>query len=130
LEFKQLFHADVLRSKTVDNVYKEFAAHVLAYQLTRQLMVQAALRHGQEPTQLSFLNAARWVVHFSHRMAAAPARALPTLYQRLLDAIASCPIDVRPGRLEPRMISRETKHYPRRRVRRSVWRAQRLKEAA
>ncbi len=31
LEFKQTFHADVLRSKTVDNVYKEMAAHVLAY---------------------------------------------------------------------------------------------------
>jgi len=130
LEFKQLFHADVLRSKTADNIYKEFAAHVLAYQLTRQLMVQAARKHRREPTHLSFLNAARWVVHFSHRMAGAPTRKLPTLYQRLLDAIASCPIDVRPGRLEPRMISRETKHYPYRRVRRQAWRAQRLKEMA
>ena len=130
LEFKQLFHADVLRSKTVNNIYKELAAHVLAYQLTRQLMVQAAVKHGREPTRLSFLNAARWVVHFSHRMAAAPARRLPALYQRLLDAIASCPIDVRPGRLEPRMISRGPKHYPARRIPRALWRAQRLKEAA
>jgi hypothetical protein len=44
LEFKQTFHADVLRSKTVANVEKEFAAHVLAYQLVRGLIVAAAAR--------------------------------------------------------------------------------------
>lgn len=130
LEFKQVFHADVLRSKVVDNIYKEFSAHILAYQLTRQLMVQAAVKHGKQPTRLSFVNAARWIMHFSHLMAAAPTGSLPDLFQRLLDAIASCPIDVRPGRLEPRMLSREVKHYPMRRIDRAEWRAQRLGKAA
>jgi hypothetical protein len=69
LEFKQTFHADVLRSKTVDNIEKEFAAHVLAYQLVRRLMADAAEKHDAKPTEISFLNAARAVVRFSHHMA-------------------------------------------------------------
>jgi len=126
LEFKQTFHADVLRSKTVDNIEKEFAAHVLAYQLVRRLMAAAAEKHDARPTEISFLNAARAVVRFSHPMAAAPTWALPIYYERLLDAIAAGRIDVRPGRLEPRALTREWKHYPHLRLSRSEWRNQRL----
>lgn len=130
LEFKQTFHADVLRSKTVDNVEKEFAAHVLAYQLVRRLMAAAAEKHDVQPTEISLLNAARAIVRFSHHMAAAPTWALPIYYERLLDAIAAGRIDVRPGRLEPRALTREWKHYPHLRLSRSEWRNQRLRRTA
>ena len=129
LEFKQTFHADVLRSKTVANVEKEFAAHVLAYQLVRGLIVAAAARHDQKPTEISLLGAARLVVRFSHHMAAAPVAALPIYYERLLDAIAASRIDVRPGRLEPRALTREWKHYPHLRKTRSAWRNQRIRRS-
>jgi hypothetical protein len=127
-EFKCALHADVLRSKMVDNVYKEIAAHVLAYQLVRQLIVAAARKHDKKPTEVSFLNATRWVTHFSHRMAAAPTRMMPHLYQALLNAVASSEVDVRPGRLEPRALTREWKHYPHLRTTRTLWRKQRLKK--
>ena len=130
LEFKQTFHADVLRAKTVDNIEKEFAAHVLAYQLVRRLMVAAAKKHQAQPARISFLNAARAVVRFSQHMAAAPAWALPIYYDRLLDAIAAGTIDVRPGRLVPRALTREWKHYPHLRLSRSEWRQQRLQRTA
>ncbi len=126
LEFKQVFHADVLRSKTVDNIYKEFAAHVLGYQLVRRVICAAARKHRKKPTEISFLNAARWVIAFSHRMAAAATLRLPFLYDRLLDAVASTPVDIRPGRLEPRALTREWKHYPHLRTSRTQWRQQRL----
>jgi hypothetical protein len=126
LEFKQTFHADVLRSKTVANIEKEFAAHVLAHQLVRLLMAQAARKHRKKPTELSTLNAARWLLSFSHQMATAPAARLPKLYHRLLDAIAGSEIDIRPGRLEPRAVTREWKHYPHLRICRPVWRYQQL----
>jgi hypothetical protein len=129
LEFKQTFHADVLRSKTVATVEKELAAHVLAYQLVRQLIVAAAAKHDRKPTEISLLGAARLVVRFSHHMAAAPAFALPIHYERLLDAIAACRIDIRPGRLEPRALTREWKHYPHLRISRSEWRKNRLGRA-
>jgi hypothetical protein len=130
LEFKQTFHADVLRSKTVANIEKEFAAHVLAYQLVRLLMAQAARKHRKKPTEISTLNAARWLLSFSPLMAAAPDAKLPRLYERLLDLIASSQIDIRPGRLEPRALTREWKHYPRLRISRAQWRAQLLQGAS
>jgi hypothetical protein len=130
LEFKQTFHADVLRSKTVANIEKEFAAHVLAYQLVRLLMAQAARKHRKKPTTISTLNAARWLVSFSHLMAAAPTPRLPKLYARLLDLIAASEIDIRPERLEPRALTREWKHYPHLRISRTLWRAQQLQGAS
>lgn len=129
-EFKQTFHGDVLRSKTPDNVEKEMAAHVLAYQLVRRLIVAAARKHGKRPAEISFLNAARWVLTFSSRMSVAAPWMLPAIYQRLLDAIASTEVDVRPGRLEPRALTREWKHYPHLRMTRPQWRRRRLQESA
>ena len=129
LEFKQTFHADVLRSKTVDNVYKEMAAHVLAYQLVRRLMAAAAAKHGKKPTQVSFLNAARWTLGFSKIMSTARTEDMPLLYERLLAAIAASAVDVRPGRVEPRALTREWKHYPHLRQSRPAWRRKRLGRA-
>jgi len=129
-EFKVLFHADVLRSKTVANIYKEMAAHVLAYQLVRRLIREAALKHQKPPTEISFLHATRWVISFSSRMSVAAPERLPAMYERLLDAIASTEVDIRPGRLEPRALTREWKHYPHLRISRSRWRQQRLQETA
>jgi len=81
-------------------------------------------------TEISLLGAARAIVRFSHHMAAAPTWALPIYYERLLDAIAAGRIDVRPGRLEPRALTREWKHYPHLRLSRSEWRNQRLRRTA
>lgn len=129
LEFKQTFQADVLRSKTVNNIRKEFAAHLLTYQLVRLLIAEAARKHRKKPTELSVLNAVRWVLNFSKIMAASPAVRFPGLYSRLLELIASCNIDIRPGRLEPRSITRERKHYSRLRLPRSKWREQQRQRA-
>jgi hypothetical protein len=129
-EFKTLFHSDVLRSKTPDNVEKEMAAHVLAYQLVRRLIVAAARKHLKKPTEISFLDAARWTISFSRRMAASPAWALPILYQRLLDTIAASDVDARPGRIEPRALARDRRHYPSLRTPRLLWRSPRAGRSA
>lgn len=128
LDFKQTFGTDVLRSKTVNNIEKELAAHVLAYQLVRLLIAAAARKHHKPAHRISPLNAARSIEHVSHLMQASPTWRLPQLYQRLLDLIACCTIDERPGRLEPRQLSRAKDHYPRRKLSRSRWRQTRLKE--
>ena len=129
LEFKHTFHGDVLRSKTADNVYKEMAAHVLAYQLVRRLMAAAASKHARKPADISFLNAARWTLGFSHAMSSARTRDMPLIYERLLSAIAASRVVIRPGRTEPRALTREWKHYPHLRKSRSAWREERLGKA-
>jgi len=127
LEFKQNFHADVLSSKTVDN---EFAAHVLAYQLVRLVIYRAAQKHKMKPIRISFINASRWILAFSKKMSKSPACRLRSIYERMLDAVASSKIDVRPGRIEPRAITRERKHYPRLRIPRAEWRKKQCETAA
>lgn len=121
-EVKQPLSADVLRSKTVAGAYKEVTAKVMALNLVRCVMLRAAQRHGLRPDRLSFSNARRLVVAYSLRMSTAPIGCLPTLYEELLDAIARVAVPYRPGRIEPRAVRRETKHYERLKITRRAWR--------
>ena len=62
---------------------------MLAYQLVRRLMAAAAAKHWKKPTEISFLNAARWTLGFSKIMSMARTEDMPLLYERLLRAIAA-----------------------------------------
>src|SRR5262249_22910678 len=65
---KQTLKMDILSCKTPEMARKEVWAHLLAYNLVRQVMAQAALTAGVKPRQLSFagaaqtVNAFRWVL--------------------------------------------------------------------
>lgn len=121
-ELKVACGADVLRSKSPDGVRKELAARMLAMNMVRMLMIEAAARHGEEPGALSFSSAMRLVTATSQKMSAAPAWRLPGLYEEMLAGIASERVPERPGRNEPRAVRRERKHYPRLSVSRGAWR--------
>src|SRR5262245_23439988 len=54
---KRTMQMDVLRCKTPELVRKEVWAHVLAYNLVRAVMAQAATRHDIEPRSISFKGA-------------------------------------------------------------------------
>jgi len=120
-QLKQPLSANVLRSKTVDGVHKETTAKIMALNLIRCLMLQAAARHRRPPDRLSFSLAQRLVVAYSLRMSHAPAGCLPDLYHDLLDAIARTTVPHRPGRVEPRAIRREPRHYERLKIPRHHW---------
>ena len=103
---------DVLRGKTPDIVRKEILMHLLAYNLIRCLMWQAAAQHGRPLHRLSFagtldrLNALEpylWLYAGSERAA--------QLYALLLRWIARDPVPDRPNRLEPRAVKRRPKEY-------------------
>jgi IS4 transposase len=51
---KRTLQVDVSRRKTPELVRKEIWTHVLAYNLIRTVMAQAATRHGVEPRSISF----------------------------------------------------------------------------
>lgn len=121
-ELKVASGADVLRSKTPSGVRKELAARVIAVNLVRCVMIQAAVKHGKEPTRLSFSAALRLVVSTSLRMSAAPVLELTVLFEMMLERVAAAELAQRPGRNEPRALTREWKHYPHLRVSRAEWR--------
>ena len=121
-EFKVTSGADVLRSKKPDGVRNEIAARMMAMNLVRIVMLEAATKHGREPTRMSFTAALRLVVSTSLRMSAAATWGLVALYEIMLERIAAETVPERPGRNEPRMKRRETKHYEALRTTRAEWR--------
>jgi len=123
-QIKQPLSANVLRSKTVDGVHKELAAKIMALNLVRWLMLQAASRHQRQPDRLSFALAQRLAVTYSLRMSQAPVGRLRSLHDEMLDAMARSIVPYRPGRVEPRAIRREPRHYERLKIPRRNWRLQ------
>jgi hypothetical protein len=79
------------------------AGHVVLYLLIRWLMVEAAVRHGQDPLRLSFRNAVRELQSMWSTLAASsPSWVHDVLLPRLLERIASHVVPFRPGRSYPR----------------------------
>jgi hypothetical protein len=111
-DLKTTLGMDVLRCKSVDMVHKEIVMHLLAYNLIRTLMWQAAKTHGVDLHRLSFagtvdrLNALGPYLWGGH----AHARRRQ-LYARLLAWIAQDPVPHRPNRIEPRKVKRRPKPF-------------------
>jgi hypothetical protein len=113
-DIKTTMGMEVLRGKSADLVRKEIYMHLLAYNLIRSLMWQAASRHSRPLHRLSFagtmdrLNALEPYL----QLHAGSDRA-ERLYALLLQWIARDLLPERPNRIEPRAVKRRPKQYPR-----------------
>lgn len=121
-EVKINFSADVLRSKTAQGVRKEITSRLIAINLVRTIMLEAAIANGVEPIRISFIHAVRAIISFSPALASEPLWKLLPIYQAMLSEIASHVVPERLGRNEPRMVTRERKHYPKLKITRDQWR--------
>jgi hypothetical protein len=109
---QQTMQTDVLRGRTPEMVRKELWAHLLAYNLLRGLMAQAALAAGVLPLELSFKGAVQTVNAFAAVLWTASAAELEDMVGRLREAIGSHEVGDRPNRYEPRRRKRRPKPYP------------------
>ncbi len=106
---KATLSMEVLRCLTPQMVEKELWVNLLAYNLMRLLMAQAALESGVQPRDLSVKHTLqiwtqRTLLHLGRRQD----------WQRdsLLQLIAQVRVGNRPGRVEPRARKRRPKPYP------------------
>jgi hypothetical protein len=100
-----------LRGRTVRCIEYEVAGHVTLYLLVRWLMVEAALKSGQDPLRLSFLEAMRELEDLRPVLLIADARhAADYLIPLLLERIAGHQFPWRPGRYDPRPGDRKIKY--------------------
>ena len=107
---------DVLRCKTPELVRKELWTHILAYNLIRTVIAQAATKHGLDPRTISFKGALQTLEAFQPVIALRgqqDSAIRGELYQQLLDAVASHRVGDRPDRYEPRRKKRRPKPYDR-----------------
>ncbi len=113
---KQTMQMDILRCKTPELVRKEIWTHILAYNLIRTVIAQAASKHDVLPRSISFKGAIQTLEAFQPLIAVQGDRNSmhrQSLYKQLLDAIATHRVADRPDRFEPRLRKRRQKKYDR-----------------
>ncbi len=123
-QFKVNFSSDQLRSKSVDAINKEVAARICAINIVRTIMLEAATENNVAPMRLSFVAAVRTIIAYAPALGLRPLHQLPTIYHAMLKEIASHIAPERQGRLEPRGLAHDPKHYARLRMTRAQWRDQ------
>jgi len=96
-DLKQTMGMDVLKCQKVDGVLKELAVFVLVYNMVRMVMLQASQRQQVPLDRISFIDALRWLRKADDGRV-------------LIDLIVN---PKRPGRVEPRVVKRRPKEYPR-----------------
>jgi len=109
---KSTLQMDVLRCKTPEMVRKEIWTHLLAYNLVRTIMAQAALTHSHLPRALSFKGALQTLNAFQPQLEQASSELVGRLLHQLLKAVAVHQVADRPNRYEPRVRKRRPKAYP------------------
>jgi hypothetical protein len=105
---KQVMQMDVLRCKSPAMVRKEIWMHLLAYNLIRKLMAQAAAVVGVCPRDISFKGTLQTLVAFAAAGWSCPERR-KELYAAVLRAVAAHRVNDRPDRVEPRAVKRRPK---------------------
>ncbi len=108
---KTIMQMDVLRCKTPEMVRKEIWAHLLAYNLVRQVMLEAAIVHQRRPRDLSFKLTLQMMGSFLQAGVLSPENI--QAYQRFQKAIIFKTIGRQKRPSEPRMIKRRAKAFPR-----------------
>jgi hypothetical protein len=106
---KTTLRMEHLRCKTPEMARKELWVYLLAYNLIRLLMAQAALLADQIPRQLSFKHTVQiWMAWQQRGGATHDAVSI----NALLVLIAEPRVGLRPGRVEPRALKRRSKPFP------------------
>ena len=99
---------DVLRCKSPSMVRKEFWMHLLAYNLIRKVMAEAAQVAGLCPRDISFKGTLQTLVAFAMAGWSYPKRK-NLWYATVLNAVSVHHVNDRPDRIEPRAVKRRPK---------------------
>jgi hypothetical protein len=113
-DLKTTLGMESLRSRSPDMAQKEFYMRLIAHNLIRCTMAQAATAHNVPLEQISFKGSLDAVRHFSSAMARAKSKKKrEQLWAELLRTLAADLVPPRPGRREPRAVKRKKNRYPR-----------------
>lgn len=113
-DLKTTMGMEILRGKSADVVCKEIYMHLLAYNLIRRLMWQAASRHGRPLHRLSFAGTVDRLKALAPYLMLLDGTARGRrLYELLLRWTADDLVPHRPNRVEPRAVKRRPKEYDR-----------------
>jgi hypothetical protein len=112
-QIKTILGIDVLRCKSPDMVEREVLIHLICYNMIRALMQRSAHLYDQPLERISFKGTLDTLGQWASpiRASAGKPRKQTELINRMLLAIASDLLPIRPGRSEPRAKKRRPKNY-------------------
>ena len=113
---KTTMQMEELRCKTPELVRKEIWTHILAYNLIRTIMAQAATNHNIPPRAISFKGTIQTLEAFQPLLAFHSQNCkavLKRLFQHVIEIIVVIRVANRPDRFEPRRKKRRPKPYDR-----------------
>jgi len=102
----------IFRSMRTRRVLQEAYALVIAYNLIRTLMTQAAQTASVDPLRISFTDSLERIREAALLMAAADTRSLRRIFEDLLASLARCLLPARSGRSNPREVCVKMSSYP------------------
>ena len=103
---------DVLRCKSPEMVERELWIHLIAYNLVRALMLQAALKKGAPLFRISLTGAIATIRQWEPVIGAiVGVRKIRQILRTILEYIVRDQVPHRPDRSEPRAIKRRKKNY-------------------
>ena len=112
-DLKTTMGMEILRCKSPAMIHKELTMHFIVYNLLRNAMLDASLKHRRTPSEISFkaslATLRQWAPHFASLHAKPRTRS--QLYRQLLHTLASNRLPYRPDRVEPRAKKRRPKNY-------------------
>jgi hypothetical protein len=100
---------DVMRCKTPEMVRREIWTCLLAYNLIRKTMLEAAHRHGRIPRQISFTAALQKIAAGYKTLLLVDEAVVAELIEVQLIGLAGQQVGNRPDRVEPRAVKRRPK---------------------
>jgi hypothetical protein len=103
---KKTMGMDVLRCKTPAMVRKEMWTCLLAYNLIRKAMLQAACEGGLSPRELSFTTAMQTIAASFGTLASADKELATRLFAAQVSSLVEQTVGNRPNRVEPRAVKR------------------------
>lgn len=112
-DLKTTMGMETLSCQSPQMVHKELLMYLIAHNLIRCLMAEAAGIHEVPLDRISFKGSIDATRHFSNAMAKARTRKQQRrLETMLLEILAEDQVPDRPGRREPRAVKRRPKPYP------------------
>ena len=113
-DLKTTLKMDTLRGRSPQMVQRELYTRLIAHNLIRCLVAEAATEHGVALERISFKGTLDALRHFSQAMVQARSKKKRRqLWAKLLQTLAADLVAQRPGRREPRAVKRKKNKYPR-----------------
>jgi len=113
-DLKTTLEMEMLRGRTPEMVQREVYAHLIAHNLIRYTMAQAATEQTVPLERISFKGTLDALRQFTQAMSQARTKKKRRqLWTKLLETLAADLVPERPGRSEPRAVKRVKTKYPR-----------------